>query len=76
MSGNVEEWVQDCWNGDYEGAPGDGRAWERGNCSQRVVRGGSWFDSPRNLRAAVRNWNTTGNGIYVLGFRIARTLTP
>ena len=76
MSGNVHEWVQDCWNDGYEGAPGDGRAWERGGCSQRVLRGGSWYDEPWNLRAADRGWHNTGIRSDDLGFRIARTLTP
>ena len=42
MSGNAYEWVQDCWNDSYQGAPGNGRAWESGDCSLRVARGGSW----------------------------------
>ena len=46
VDGNVWEWVQDCWNDSYAGAPGDGSAWERGYCSHRVARGGSWFDYP------------------------------
>ena len=52
MHGNVWEWVQDCWNDNYEGAPVDGSAWESGDCSERVLRGGSWGDEPRFLRAA------------------------
>ena len=27
VPGNVWEWVEDCWNGSYTGAPGDGSAW-------------------------------------------------
>ena len=77
MSGNVWEWVQDCWNKKYDGAPRDGGAWERGDCSQRVVRGGSWYYYfPRFLRAANRNRYSTGIRNYFLGFRIARTLAP
>ena len=26
VHGNVGEWVQDCWNDSYEGAPDNGRA--------------------------------------------------
>ena len=29
MHGNAWEWVQDCWNESYEGAPGDGSVWDR-----------------------------------------------
>ena len=43
-AGNVWEWVQDCWNENYAGAPTDGSAWEEGDCSQRVLRGGAWFN--------------------------------
>ena len=56
LSGNVWEWVQDCWNETYQGAPSDGRAWERGDCGRRVQRGGSWFYTPRYLRSAYRAW--------------------
>ena len=78
MHGNVWEWVQDCWNGNYEGAPADGSAWERGDCSRRVLRGGSWkyVNGPGSLRAADRSRNTTGRRGYGSGFRIARTVTP
>ncbi|MCY4211603.1 MAG: SUMF1/EgtB/PvdO family nonheme iron enzyme [Gammaproteobacteria bacterium] len=43
MHGNVWEWVQDCSNNNYEGAPTDGNAWTSGDCSLRVIRGGSWI---------------------------------
>ena len=76
MSGNVWEWVQDCWNESYRGAPGDGRAWERGDCSKRLVRGGSWNYIPLSLRSAFRIRYVAGNRNDYLGFRIARTLTP
>ncbi len=76
MHGNVWEWVQDCWNGSYQGAPADGSAWESGDCSRRVLRGGSWGDEPWFLRAAARLRSPTGERNYYIGFRIARTLTP
>ena len=76
VHGNVWEWVEDCWNGSYTGAPADGSAWERGECSPRVLRGGSWLNRPMVLRSAYRGWNTTGVRNNIFGFRIARTLTP
>ena len=76
VHGNVWEWVQDCWNESYRGAPTDGSAWERGDCSRRVLRGGSWYTLRRNLRAAIRNRLTSGDRYYSFGFRIARTVTP
>ncbi len=72
--GNVWEWTEDCWNGSYAGAPSDGSAWEYGECTERVLRGGSWLNSPPYLRAAVRNWYSTGARGVSFGFRVARTL--
>ena len=74
--GNVWEWVEDCWNGNYSGAPTDASAWMSGDCGKRVLRGGSWIDGPWNLRSAFRSRLGTGFRSYVFGFRVARTLTP
>ena len=76
MHGNVYEWVEDCVNGSYVGAPSDGSAWRSEDCSRRVLRGGSWFNDPRFLRSAFRNRSTTGYRFNDNGFRVARTLTP
>ena len=80
MHGNDFEWVEDPWHDDYRGSPPpptDGSVWmEGGDVSRRVVRGGSWNNDPRDLRSAVRNWNTAGSRSNNLGFRVARTLTP
>ncbi len=77
VHGNVWEWVQDCWNANYEGAPADGSAWLTGGfCRHRVSRGGSWYDYPSDFRAAVRfRAGPLARGIN-FGFRVARTLTP
>ena len=74
MHGNVWEWTQYCWNGSYRGAPSDGSAWLSGNCSRRVLRGGSWRNYPIILRSASRSYDTTGNRYNSGGFRLARTL--
>ncbi len=76
MHGNVWEWVEDCWNVSYSGAPSDGSPWLRGDCAKRVLRGGSWINEPWYLRAASRLRNTTGSRSDYDGFRVARTLTP
>ena len=73
--GNVWEWTADCWNKSYAGAPSNGGAWESGECTRRVLRGGSWYFIPRYLRSASRLRNTAGNRVSS-GFRLARTLTP
>ena len=74
VHGNVWEWVQDCWNGNYQEAPSDGGAWESGDCSYRVLRGGSWNNSPRYLHSANRIGINTGFRDSLCGFRVARTL--
>ncbi len=76
VHGNVWEWVEDCYNGSYAGAPSDGAAWTVGDCSQRVLRGGSWLNAPRLVRSANRNRVGTGGRLILDGFRVARTLTP
>ena len=81
MHGNVLEWVQDCWNGSYRGAPADGSAWESGDCSRRVLRGGSWFSVPRYLRSALRLSalrlrDPPSIRSNLFGVRVARTVIP
>jgi formylglycine-generating enzyme required for sulfatase activity len=75
MHGNVWEWVQDCWNDSYKGAPSDGSAWVTGDCRSRMVRGGTWFYHPHGLRSAIRGWNWPVSRGSFGGFRLARTLT-
>ena len=77
MSGDVAEWVQDCWHDSYAGAPTDGRAWESQGCNKRVLRGGSWYLAPWNTRSVDRfTVYDTGYKSYTrFGFRLARTLT-
>jgi formylglycine-generating enzyme required for sulfatase activity len=78
MAGNAVEWVQDCWHENYNGAPNDGSAWvEGGDCSSRVVRGGSWWSRPELMRSASRTSAPSTLRENEIGFRVARTLdTP
>ena len=46
MVGNVWKWVQDCYHPNYNGAPTDGSTWTGGDCTARVIRGGSWGGGP------------------------------
>jgi len=55
MLGNVLQWTEDCWRPDYSGAPIDGSARTDGNCSERELRGSSWFTTPAYVRADYRN---------------------
>ena len=73
MLGNVWEWVEDCYNARYDGAPTDGSAWLKGDCVGRVMRGGSWFSDPSRARSAFRYAVIAGSQESSLGFRVART---
>lgn len=73
MIGNVGEWVEDCYNTSYSGAPTNGSAWLSGDCSQRVHRGGSWLNVPWKLRSATRYPNASNFRSDLVGFRVART---
>ena len=72
MHGNVWEWVQDCSNYSYVGAPTDGSAWTSGDCSVRVRRGGSWYAAPRYLRSANRSGYARSYRNFTYGFRLAQ----
>lgn len=72
MIGNVGEWTQDCWNPNHSGAPLDGKARTSGDCSQRVIRGGSWSSGPAYARSAARQKNAASYRAADLGFRLAK----
>ena len=77
MSGNVFEWVQDCWHESYTGAPTDGASWleaNGGDCSLRVMRGGSWNLSSVYLQASARNRLSAVGRVNYVGFRLAQDL--
>ena len=82
MHGNVWEWVEDCNNNNYDGAPTDGSAWtvdimgpQGGSCVFRVNRGGAFNNDFRGLRSASRSFNSPETSWNTLGFRVARTLS-
>ena len=74
VHGNVWEWTEDCWG--ITGNPGNGSAWTTGDCSKRVIRGGSWSSFPQNLRSALRDGGDAISRLVNRGFRVARTLGP
>ena len=76
VHGNVREWTEDCWNDSNRGNPGNGSARTSGDCTRRVLRGGSWRSFPLYLRAADRIWLITDLRNDNIGFRLARTLNP
>jgi formylglycine-generating enzyme required for sulfatase activity len=76
MLGNVFQWTQDCWHADYRGAPADGSARTDGDCSERELRGGSWFTSPSYVRANYRNHFASDRRTSSVGIRLVRDVGP
>ena len=74
VAGNVAEWVEDCWNDSYRGAPTDGSAWATGQCRQRGLRGGSFASKANVIRSAARFRYDQDVRYYANGFRVARDL--
>lgn len=72
MTGNVAEWVEDCWNDSFKGAPADGSAWTRPRCPERVLRGGSFNTDQRYVRSASRYKYDFDVRFYTNGMRVAR----
>jgi formylglycine-generating enzyme required for sulfatase activity len=73
MLGNMFEWVEDCMNVDYQGAPTDGSAVLTGSCERRFLRGGSWTLNSHAVSADFRAGNVIENKESTHGFRVART---
>jgi formylglycine-generating enzyme required for sulfatase activity len=72
VHGNVMEWVQDCWNGNYKGAPSDGSAWTTGDCGRRVLRSASWNGNLWDIRSTGRFRATPVDRDNSSGFRVGR----
>jgi formylglycine-generating enzyme required for sulfatase activity len=82
MHGNVWQWLEDCYHLGYVGMPDTvrvrGMAWTS-SCNEagtRVLRGGSWIDDARVLRAAERGGSPPNMRNSYVGFRVARTIAP
>jgi formylglycine-generating enzyme required for sulfatase activity len=68
MIGNLYEWCQD-WYGAYPaGSVTDPQGAVTG--SNRVIRGGFWNSLARYCRSAYRNFNSPGNRVNLIGFRV------
>lgn len=80
MTGNVNEWVEDCVHYAYKDAPSDSLAWleaNEGDCSRRVYRGGDFnMDMPEILRTSIRFNDIADTRRGDLGFRLAKDIEP
>ena len=77
VHGNALEWVEDCWHGNYVGAPTDGRPWTwDGNCEARIARGGSWYNYAALIRSAARGSFDAKKRHSHFGLRVARAIGP
>ena len=56
MSGNLWEWVSNCYNG---------------NCGSHVLRGASWSNDSETLRSAFHGESESSAGYNNIGFRLA-----
>jgi formylglycine-generating enzyme required for sulfatase activity len=73
-AGNAAEWVEDCWNDNYRGAPTNGSAWTTGQCRLRVLRGGAYDSQSKSVRSTARFRYDTDVRYSANGFRVAREL--
>ncbi|MEA2915094.1 MAG: hypothetical protein QOJ15_7175 [Bradyrhizobium sp.] len=71
MGGGVDQWVEDCWHKNYQGAPADGSAWVEGDCASHVIRSGSWKNDARYVRPSNRDSYDTNVRYPTHGFRVA-----
>jgi formylglycine-generating enzyme len=72
MLGNVFQWTEDCWHPNYMDAPIDGSARDEGGCTERELRGGSWFSTPAYVRANYRNHFASDYRTSSVGIRLVR----
>ena len=72
--GNVYEWTNDCLNDNYEKAPYNGDSWGSGDCTQRIIRGGSFENSKLKNRVSARAWAKADQFNSSFGFRLAKSL--
>ena len=73
MTGNVWEWCSDWCGEDYYASSPKDNPQGPSSGSYRVLRGGSWFYSPRVIRASNRGIDFPSFRLIYNGFRLLRT---
>jgi formylglycine-generating enzyme required for sulfatase activity len=76
LIGNVWEWTEDCFYGDYATARLESASRSTEVCGSRTLRGGDWFSTEQSLRPAVRAKADPDAHNDDIGFRVVRTLAP
>ena len=72
MHGNVWEWIQDWYGYDYYRSSPSVDPQGPSSGSDRVVRGGLFYSSARDVRSAHRGDYWPSARIYRVGFRLLR----
>lgn len=73
MSGNVEEWVADCYDPNfYSFMPRNNPVNLTKNCPFRSIRGGSWLSPLTGMRLSDRSWNVPSVTSSDVGFRCVK----
>ncbi len=70
MSGNVWEWCQDWYSGNYYSSSAQTDPIGPNSGSDRVLRGGCWLNGAVSCRVLYRNGNTPDFRYYLLGLRL------
>lgn len=78
MTGNVYEWVSDCWHDTFRDAPINGSSWldtSGGDCTKRILRGGSWYNDANApyLRVSSRSPFNPTERFCTTGFRVVKS---